>query len=80
MASFENVTPFYIARLFEDQVAKEVRKELQIKADEIVKEILDNAINKVRHDLEVHADTWRSPIAFKEQIVITLNDKRKKDA
>jgi len=80
MASYENVTPFYIARLFEDQVAKEVRKELQNKADEIVKEILDNAINKVRGDLEVHAEQWRSPMSLKDQIVITLNDKRKKDA
>jgi hypothetical protein len=75
MASYENMTPSTLAKLFEDMVRHEVAKELE----KVSKEVVDKALKKAMASWEATYESFRAPDRFGDEIRITLVDKRSSD-
>ena len=75
MASYENVSPEYLAKLFLNDIKARVSAVLYKEMQKAV----DEAVDKSVENLKANIQSWRSADRFGEEIYITLVDKRGND-
>ncbi len=75
MASYHDVTPTFLAKLFEDHVRHAIAKELE----KVSKEVVDKALKEAMSGWNATVESYRAPDRFGEEVRITLVDKRSSD-
>jgi hypothetical protein len=76
MASYQDVSPELMAKLFEDRVLKEFADKLNNLIQREARAVLDQAVHEAKNSFVASIESYRSYDRFGEDIRITLNDKR----
>jgi len=74
MASYQDIQPEYLARLFENDIKHRVSLILY----EAMKGAVDQAVNEAVENIKANIQSWRAYDRFGDDIRITLEDKRTK--